>query len=195
MTQDNSLPRTSTPSQKLPVPSSTALPSWRNFFSRLCLLEKTARALQGRCHYPLLVQGCASKQSLLKKFRQLGNAVLLGTGSFWEGVDVRGKLLSCVIIDKLPFVSPDDNLYRARANALSQRGGDPFRDISLPQAVIALKQGFGRLIRDEQDAGVLILCDNRIVNRDYGAAFLNSLPPMARTREMARVVHFLEQIK
>ncbi|WP_417760726.1 ATP-dependent DNA helicase [Shewanella sp.] len=161
------------------------------------MLEKTARALQGRCHYPLLVQGTASKQSLLKKFRQLGNAVLLGTGSFWEGVDVRGKLLSCVIIDKLPFVSPDDNLYRARAraNAISQRGGDPFRDISLPQAVIALKQGFGRLIRDEQDAGVLILCDNRIVNRDYGAAFLNSLPPMARSRDMARVVHFLEQIK
>ncbi|MFQ6371053.1 ATP-dependent DNA helicase [Shewanella sp. YIC-542] len=159
------------------------------------MLERMALALQGRCHYPLLIQGSAGKQSLLKKFRQLGNAVLLGTGSFWEGVDVRGHLLSCVIIDKLPFVSPDDNLYRARAAELQRRGGDPFQDISLPQAVIALKQGFGRLIRDEHDRGVLILCDNRIVNRSYGQAFLNSLPPMARTRDMQKVMNFLDEIK
>lgn len=159
------------------------------------MLERVALALRGRCHYPLLVQGSAGKQSLLKKFRQLGNAVLLGTGSFWEGVDVRGHLLSCVIIDKLPFVSPDDNLYRARAAELHRRGGDPFNDISLPQAVIALKQGFGRLIRDEHDRGVLILCDNRIVNRAYGSAFLNSLPPMARTRDINKALAFLQEIK
>ena len=131
----------------------------------------------------------------MKKFRQLGNAVLLGTGAFWEGVDVRGRLLSCVIIDKLPFVSPSDTLYRARAENVSRNGQDPFTNISLPQAVISLNQGVGRLIRDERDRGVLILCDNRIVNREYGEAFLNSLPPMSRTRDMDKVVDFLQQIK
>ncbi|MGL4894297.1 MAG: ATP-dependent DNA helicase [Shewanella sp.] len=158
------------------------------------MLEQTALALRSRTPYPLLVQGQAGKQSLLTKFRQLGNAVLLGTSSFWEGVDVRGKLLSCVVIDKLPFVSPDDTLYRARADNVSRRGGDPFTEVALPQAIIALKQGVGRLIRDEKDRGVLILCDNRIVNRDYGQAFLNSLPPMARTRDLDKALAFLRQI-
>ncbi|RTR39722.1 ATP-dependent DNA helicase [Shewanella canadensis] len=159
------------------------------------MMNACARVLQSRVAYPLLVQGQGSKQSLLKKFRQLGNAVLLGTGAFWEGVDVRGKLLSCVIIDKLPFVSPDDTLYKARADSISREGKDPFSAISLPQAVISLNQGVGRLIRDEKDKGVLILCDNRIVNRPYGQAFLNSLAPMARTRDMGKVVNFLKQIK
>ncbi len=158
------------------------------------MLEQTAIALRSRVQYPLLVQGQAGKQSLLTKFRQLGNAVLLGTSSFWEGVDVRGKLLSCVIIDKLPFVSPDDPLYRARADNISRQGGDPFNQVSLPQAIIALKQGVGRLIRDEKDCGVLILCDNRIVNRPYGQAFLNSLPPMARTRDLGKALQFLRRI-
>jgi ATP-dependent DNA helicase DinG len=163
-------------------------------FTSHSMLDAVARELRLRTQYPLLVQGQAGKQSLLTKFRQLGNAVLLGTGSFWEGVDVRGKLLSCVIIDKLPFISPDDSLYRARADAITRRGGDPFADISLPQAIIALKQGVGRLIRDEQDRGVLILCDNRIVNRPYGQAFLNSLPPMSRTRDLDRALAFLRRI-
>ncbi|TVL21238.1 helicase [Shewanella xiamenensis] len=158
------------------------------------MLEQTALALRTRTQYPLLVQGQAGKQSLLTKFRQLGNAVLLGTSSFWEGVDVRGKLLSCVIIDKLPFVSPDEPLYRARADNISRQGGDPFIQVSLPQAIIALKQGVGRLIRDEKDCGVLILCDNRIVNRAYGQAFLNSLPPMARTRDLDKALAFLRTI-
>ena len=158
------------------------------------MLESVALTLRARTQYPLLVQGQASKQSLLTKFRQLGNAVLLGTSSFWEGVDVRGKLLSCVIIDKLPFVSPDDPLYRARADGISRQGGDPFTEISLPQAIIALKQGVGRLIRDEKDSGVLILCDNRLVNRPYGQAFLNSLPPMSRTRDLEKALTFLKQI-
>ncbi|MCH1931265.1 ATP-dependent DNA helicase [Shewanella sp. A25] len=158
------------------------------------MLEQTAIALRSRVQYPLLVQGQAGKQSLLTKFRQLGNAVLLGTSSFWEGVDVRGKLLSCVIIDKLPFVSPTDPLYRARADNISRQGGDPFNQVSLPQAIIALKQGVGRLIRDEKDCGVLILCDNRIVNRAYGQAFLNSLPPMTRTRDLDKALAFLRQI-
>ncbi|AQS36475.1 DNA helicase, Rad3 [Shewanella psychrophila] len=159
------------------------------------MMNAVAARLQSRVQYPLLVQGQGSKQSLMKKFRQLGNAVLLGTGAFWEGVDVRGKLLSCVIIDKLPFVSPSDTLYRARAESVSRDGRDPFTLLSLPQAVISLNQGVGRLIRDEKDKGVLILCDNRIVNRDYGQAFLNSLPPMSRTRDMDKVVSFLQQIK
>lgn len=159
------------------------------------MLNQVAVALQRRVSYPLLVQGQANKQSLLKKYRQLGNAVLLGTGAFWEGVDVRGKLLSCVIIDKLPFVSPEDNLYRARSESVAREGKDPFTEISLPQAVISLNQGVGRLIRDEKDKGVLILCDNRIVHRPYGQAFLNSLPPMTRTRELNNAVKFLQQIK
>ncbi|MCW3174066.1 ATP-dependent DNA helicase [Shewanella sp. FYR11-62] len=163
-------------------------------FTSHSMLEQVASLLRSQVSYPLLVQGQASKQSLLKKFRQLGNAVLLGTGSFWEGVDVRGKLLSCVIIDKLPFISPDDALYRARAMNIERQGGDPFVAISLPQAVIALKQGVGRLIRDEKDRGVLILCDNRIVNRAYGQAFINSLPPMHRTRDLDSALHFLKQI-
>ncbi|WP_425347428.1 ATP-dependent DNA helicase [Shewanella holmiensis] len=163
-------------------------------FTSHSMLEQVASLLRSQVNYPLLVQGQASKQSLLNKFRQLGNAVLLGTGSFWEGVDVRGKLLSCVIIDKLPFVSPDDALYRARATNIERQGGDPFAAISLPQAVIALKQGVGRLIRDEKDRGVLILCDNRIVNRAYGQAFINSLPPMHRTRDLDSALHFLKQI-
>ena len=158
------------------------------------MLEQAALALRTRTQYPLLVQGQAGKQSLLTKFRQLGNAVLLGTSSFWEGVDVRGKLLSCVIIDKLPFVSPDEPLYRARADNVSRQGLDPFTEVSLPQAIIALKQGVGRLIRDEKDRGVLILCDNRIVNRYYGQAFLNSLPPMARTRDLEKALAFLRTI-
>ncbi|WOT06604.1 ATP-dependent DNA helicase [Shewanella youngdeokensis] len=158
------------------------------------MLNLVAVALQRRVSYPLLVQGQANKQTLLKKYRQLGNAVLLGTGAFWEGVDVRGRLLSCVIIDKLPFVSPDDSLYRARSESIAMEGKDPFTEISLPQAVISLNQGVGRLIRDEKDRGVLILCDNRIVNRPYGQAFLNSLPPMARTRDLTQAVRFLEQI-
>ena len=157
------------------------------------MLSLVAMELSTRLQYPLLVQGQDSKQGLLKKFRQLGNAVLLGTGAFWEGVDVRGKLLSCVIIDKLPFVSPDDPLYRARSEMAEQKGRDPFTQVSLPQAIIALKQGVGRLIRDEKDKGVLILCDNRIVNRPYGQAFLTSLPPMARTRDLNKALALLEQ--
>ncbi|MGZ9898529.1 ATP-dependent DNA helicase [Shewanella gaetbuli] len=163
-------------------------------FTSHSMLKQVATILSRKVNYPLLVQGQGSKQSLLNKYRLLGNAVLLGTASFWEGVDVRGKLLSCVIIDKLPFVSPDDALYKARAANAELQGLDPFNHISLPQAVIMLKQGVGRLIRDEKDLGVLILCDNRIVNRPYGEAFVNSLPPMYRTRDLDTALHFLKQI-
>lgn len=153
-------------------------------------LREAADWLETRIPYPLLVQGSAPRAELLERFRHLGNAVLLGTSSFWEGVDVRGEALSCVIIDKLPFASPGDPVLAARIEALRKRGGNPFRDFQLPQAVIALKQGAGRLIRDARDRGVLVVCDPRLLSRSYGHAFLKSLPPMARTREFGEVRRF-----
>ena len=119
--------------------------------------------------------------------------MLLGTASFWEGVDVRGEALSCVIIDKLPFASPGDPVLAARIDALRQQGGNPFRDFQLPQAVISLKQGAGRLIRDSTDRGVLVVCDPRLLSKPYGHAFLKSLPPMARTRDLALVERFFAE--
>ncbi len=153
-------------------------------------LRQAADLLQGRIDYPMLVQGDYPRNELLRRFREQGNAVLLGTGSFWEGVDVRGEALSCVIIDKLPFASPDDPVLQARADALRARGGNPFMDLQLPQAVIALKQGVGRLIRDVSDRGVMVLCDPRLVSKPYGQVFLNSLPPMLRTRKLELVQRF-----
>jgi ATP-dependent DNA helicase DinG len=153
-------------------------------------LRRAAELLQPRLSYPLLVQGSAPRGELLERFRALGNAVLLGTSSFWEGVDVRGEALSCVIIDKLPFASPGDPVLAARIDALRRRGGNPFRDLQLPQAVISLKQGAGRLIRDGSDRGVLVVCDPRLLSRSYGHAFLQSLPPMGRTRDPSEVQRF-----
>ncbi len=153
-------------------------------------LRATATELASRLEYPLLVQGSAPRGELIERFRQLGNAVLLGTSSFWEGVDVRGEALSCVIIDKLPFSSPADPILQARAEALKRQGGNPFRDFQLPQAVIALKQGTGRLIRDPQDRGVLVVCDPRLRSRSYGRVFLDSLPPMRRTDDLAELAAF-----
>jgi ATP-dependent DNA helicase DinG len=153
-------------------------------------LREAATLLDSRLEYPMLVQGTAPRAELIERFRRLGNAVLLGTSSFWEGVDVRGEALSCVIIDRLPFASPGDPILQARMDALRRRGGNPFRDYQLPQAVITLKQGAGRLIRDATDRGVLVVCDPRLLRRSYGHAFLNSLPPMARTREIDEVRAF-----
>ncbi|HEX4884703.1 MAG TPA: ATP-dependent DNA helicase [Casimicrobiaceae bacterium] len=140
--------------------------------------------------FPLLVQGEASKTELLERFRALGNAVLLGSASFWEGVDVPGPALSLVVIDKLPFAPPDDPLLAARLARLKADGGNPFRDYQLPQAAIALKQGAGRLIRTETDRGVLMICDPRLAEKPYGKMLWRSLPPMARTREVADAVAF-----
>jgi len=153
-------------------------------------LNIAAKALESRIDFPLLVQGEAPKGELLDRFRQLGNAVLLGTASFWEGVDVRGEALSCVIIDKLPFASPGDPVLQARIDAFKKRGGNPFMEFQVPQAAIALKQGAGRLIRDETDRGVLVLCDPRLLSKPYGHVFLKSMPPMARSRDPEAVQRF-----
>lgn len=153
-------------------------------------LKHAAALLADKLPFPLLVQGSAPRSQLLAHFRQAGNAVLLGTGSFWEGVDVRGEALSCVIIDKLPFASPDDPVLQARARELEEAGGNSFMDYQVPQAVIALKQGVGRLIRDVQDRGVLVLCDPRLLGKGYGRIFMASLPPMPRTTEFSDVQVF-----
>ncbi len=193
----------------LPDPSSegyttavveTALPvlqasSGRAFllFTSYRALNEAAELLRVRSDFPLFIQGDAPRAHLLEQFRASGNGVLLGTGSFWEGVDVRGEALSCVIIDKLPFASPGDPVLQARIDALRARGGNPFVEHQLPQAVITLKQGVGRLIRDVTDRGVLVVCDPRLLKKSYGHTFLNSLPPMARTRDIEMVQAFFAE--
>jgi ATP-dependent DNA helicase DinG len=140
--------------------------------------------------WPLFVQGEAPRATLLQRFRESGNGVLLGAASFREGVDVVGDALSVVVVDKLPFAAPDDPVFEARLDAIRRSGGNPFRDEQLPQAVIALKQGVGRLIRSETDRGVLVLCDPRLSGKSYGRVFLDSLPPFARTRHVEDVQAF-----
>jgi len=157
-------------------------------------LQRAAELLQDRFDYPILVQGDAPRTVLLERFRELGNAVLLGTGSFWEGVDVRGEALSCVIIDKLPFASPGDPVLQARIDAMRQAGGNPFMEYQLPQAVITLKQGVGRLIRDVNDRGILMLCDPRLGSKSYGRVFIDSLPAMSKTRKLEVVQRFYRQV-
>jgi len=145
--------------------------------------------------HEVLVQGQMGKRKLLEQFVENEQVVLLATSSFWEGIDVRGNKLTCVIIDKLPFASPDDPLLQARCDDVKRQGGDPFARIQLPQAVIALKQGVGRLIRDVNDKGVMVICDDRLVNRPYGQVFLKSLPDMKRSRDLAKAEEFLSHIK
>jgi ATP-dependent DNA helicase DinG len=182
-----------------------ALPVLKASRGRAFLLFTTLRAL-GRARetiaaalaregldYPLLVQGEGSRSELLSRFRVLGNAVLLGSQSFWEGVDVQGEALSLVIIDKLPFAPPDDPLFAARLDHIARAGGNPFLDYQLPQAAISLKQGAGRLIRSESDRGVLMICDRRLADKPYGRRILQALPPMRRTREVGDVIAFFAQ--
>lgn len=164
-------------------------------FTSHAMLRETAARLEEQIDNPLLVQGSTTKQALLAEYLANENAVLMGTGAFWEGVDVRGSDLVCVMIDKLPFASPDDPLLQARMEDVKKRGANPFAAIQIPQAVITLKQGAGRLIRDPSDKGVLVICDNRLVTKPYAKTFLASLPDMQRTRSLEQVESFLANIE
>ncbi len=153
-------------------------------------LNATAAIMRHLNQYPLLVQGEAPRNQILKSFHTTPNAVLLGTSSFWEGVDVRGEQLSLVIIDKLPFMPPTDPVIEARINRLIEKGENAFEKIQIPHAVTVLKQGAGRLIRDCNDRGVLMIGDNRLETRGYGEIFLRSLPPMRQTDDLEEVQIF-----
>jgi len=156
-------------------------------------LQRAAQLLADKIPFPLFVQGEQPRSLLLEKFRESGHGVLLGSASFWEGVDVIGDALSLVVIDKLPFAAPDDPVMEARSQSLRRSGGNPFTQIYLPQAVIALKQGAGRLIRDIHDRGALVVCDPRIRTRAYGRVFLESLPPMKLAQDRAEVERFFNE--
>ncbi|HAF45664.1 MAG TPA: helicase [Gallionellaceae bacterium] len=166
-------------------------------FTSLRAMQRAYEILQAEfdrkgLSYPLLIQGEGSRNELLSRFREHGNAVLLGSQSFWEGVDVRGEALSLVIIDKLPFAPPDDPVLAARIAELNKQGRNAFMEFQLPRAIINLKQGAGRLIRDENDRGVLMICDPRLISKHYGKRIWQSLPPFKRTRDEAEAVKFFE---
>ncbi len=161
-------------------------------------LQRAAALLRERWEWasdlPVLVQGESPRERLLQQFREHGNAVLLGTSSFWEGVDVKGEALRLVVIEKLPFASPEDPLVKSRIDFLRRHGGNPFREYQLPEAVLTLKQGFGRLIRSEEDRGLVAICDPRLVEKSYGKVFRASLPTMPWTRDPGEAMRFLERL-
>jgi ATP-dependent DNA helicase DinG len=159
------------------------------------MMREVARQVREEVDNPILVQGESTKSSLLDDFKRIQSSALFATGSFWEGVDVKGDALLCVMIDKLPFASPDDPLLQARIKDCKNKGGNAFASIQIPQAVITLKQGAGRLIRDNSDRGVLVICDNRLLTKQYGQTFIASLPPMRRTRSLDQVCDFLHAIE
>jgi len=163
-------------------------------FTSYRALQIAAEWLSENGQFKVLIQGSADKTELLRRFSEYDNAVLMATSSFWEGVDVRGNALCCVMIDKLPFAVPSDPIIQARISACKKAGEDAFAKLQLPQAVITLKQGAGRLIRDQTDKGVLVLGDPRLVSKNYGASFINSLPAMHKTRDLDLVKGFLGDI-
>ena len=167
-------------------------------FTSLRAMQRAYEILQAEfdrkgLKYPLLIQGEGSRNELLSRFRDHGNAVLLGSQSFWEGVDVRGEALSLVVIDKLPFAPPDDPVLAARIDQLNKQGRNAFMEYQLPRTIINLKQGAGRLIRDEHDRGVLMICDPRLISKHYGKRIWQSLPPFKRTRDEVEAVAFFKQ--
>jgi ATP-dependent DNA helicase DinG len=159
-------------------------------FTSYAQMRDIYQRLEGEIGYPMLLQGTAPKNALLEEFRLTPNAVLFATASFWQGVDVQGEQLSCVIIDRLPFAVPNDPVVAARIRAIDEAGGNAFAQYQVPAAVITLKQGFGRLIRSLHDRGVLCLLDNRILKKSYGRVFLGSLPPYQQTTDLAQVEKF-----
>ncbi len=159
-------------------------------FTSLAQMQQVYDALLGQLSYPMLLQGSAPKTALIEQFRSTPNAVLFATSSFWQGVDVQGEQLSCVIIDKIPFAVPSDPIVQARGRAIDETGGNSFFDYSVPAAVITLKQGFGRLIRSLSDRGLLVLLDNRILKKQYGRVFVQSLPSYTRTTDLRKVEEF-----
>jgi ATP-dependent DNA helicase DinG len=180
----------------LPLVRAAGGRSFMLFTSHRALTEGATllrQRLGPRDTFPLLVQGDAPRDALLRRFREFGNAVLLGTGSFWEGVDVRGPALSLVVIDRLPFASPDDPMLKARLEGLKREGRNGFLEYQVPQAVLALKQGVGRLIRDPEDFGVVMLADPRVRTKGYGRSFIASLPPMQITQDADEAVRFLRE--
>ena len=146
-------------------------------------------------NYPVITQGEGPKSDLLQQFKKHGNAILIGSLSFWEGIDVRGPALSLVIIDKLPFQSPGDPVFESKIKLLSEEGINAFMSMQLPEAIIRLKQGVGRLIRDDYDKGVMVICDKRIIEKSYGIKIWKSLPPFKRTRNESAVINFLEELE
>jgi len=159
-------------------------------FTSISQMQQVHDALLGQLDYPMLLQGSAPKTALIEQFRATPNAVLFATSSFWQGIDVQGEQLSCVIIDKIPFAVPSDPIVQARGRAIDDTGGNSFFDYSVPAAVIVLKQGFGRLIRSLSDRGLLVLLDNRILKKQYGKVFVQSLPPYTRTTDIRKVEEF-----
>jgi len=157
-------------------------------------LNNAARFFHDKLKKPLFVQGQGSRHQILADFRDSGNGVLLGAASFWEGVDVAGDNLSCVIIDKLPFAHPDNPVLQARINRIVENGGNSFFDYQLPKAIIALKQGVGRLIRSESDKGILVICDKRLMTKAYGRQFINSLPNMRKTNKKNKIFDSFSKI-
>ena len=160
-------------------------------FTSYANMNGVAERIAGRVDYPLFIQGEAPKGALLDTFRQTPHAVLLATASFWQGVDVVGEQLSCVVIDKLPFASPGDPVVGARIDRLKKNGGNPFGDYQVPVAVLTLKQGLGRLIRSANDTGILAVLDSRLVRKSYGRRFLDSLPPARLVHDLAEVERFM----
>jgi ATP-dependent DNA helicase DinG len=163
-------------------------------FTSHYMMREVSNLVKDLIDTPVYVQGERSKAAILEDYLSDTQSVLFATGAFWEGVDVKGDDLLCVMIDKLPFASPDDPLLKARLDDCQKQGGSPFFDIQIPQAVIALKQGAGRLIRDFEDRGVLVICDNRLVTKPYASTFLASLPNMRKTRDLKTVQAFLASI-
>jgi ATP-dependent DNA helicase DinG len=155
-------------------------------------MRQVYELLRRRLEYPILIQGDAPRTALIEQFRTTPGAVLFGTSSFWQGVDVQGEQLSCVIIDRLPFAVPSDPVIAARTEAIKREGGNAFYDYQVPQAALTLKQGFGRLIRASTDRGVLVLLDNRITKLKYGQVFFDSLPPYRFTNKLEDVRNFFD---